>query len=185
MEKLKVGDVLKMHCYKHNGTIHRTWNEAVVLDIIDDILICGNYKTLVTEKNGKTHNTKELAIIFFYQKRWFNVFAQFKKRGLYYKCNIASPYLIDEDIIKFIDYDLDLKVYPDSYFKVLDKNEYKYHKKIMRYSEELDKILKSELNELIKMKEQEMGPFNKEVVYKYQKKYLKMLEERKKTSKLM
>jgi len=167
MEKLEVGSKLKIHCYKHNGRIHRTWNEAIVLDMTDEYLVCGNSKTVVTEKDGTTHKTKEPAIIFFYPKKWFNVFAQFKKQGLFYKCNIATPYLIDEDIIKFIDYDLDLKVFPDGGFRVLDRNEYKYHKKIMKYSEDLDKILQSELSTLIDMKRAEEGPFDKSKIENY------------------
>ena len=177
MEKLKVGSRLEIHCYKHNGKIHRTWNDAIVLDINDDYLVCGNHKTTVTEKDGATHKTKEPAIIFFYAKHWYNVFAQLKKPGLFYKCNIATPYLIDDNIIKFIDYDLDLKVFPDGGFRVLDRNEYKYHKKIMRYSEDLDKVLQSELTDLINMKRADAGPFNKEVVEKYYQKYLEITGE--------
>ena len=178
MEKLKIGSKLEIHCYKHNGKIHRTWDEAIILDIKDDLLICGNDKTTITEKDGRTHKTREPAIIFFYKKRWFNIFVQFKKQGIFYKCNIASPYLIDDNIIKYIDYDLDLKVFPDGSFRVLDRNEYKYHKAKMKYSEDLDKILQSELTELINMLRAEVGPFNKEVIEKYYKKYLKMAENR-------
>ena len=99
MEKLEVGSKLEIHCYKHNGKIHRTWDESIVLDIKGDLLICGNNRVTVTERDGRSHKTRETAIIFFYTKRWFNVFAQFKKQGLYYKCNIATPYLIDDNII--------------------------------------------------------------------------------------
>lgn len=177
MENQEVGSKLEIHCYKHNGTIHRTWDEAIVLDIKDDILICGNNRVTVTERDGRSHKTRETAIIFFYTKRWFNVFAQFKKQGLFYKCNIATPYLIDDNVIKFIDYDLDLKVFPDGSFRVLDRNEYKYHKTKMKYSEDLDKILQSELAELINMKRAEVGPFNRSVIEKYYKMYLEILEK--------
>ena len=172
MERLIVGSSHAIHCYKHNGKIHRTWDKAVVLDVTDEYLVCGNSKTVVTEKDGATHNTKEPAILFFYTNKWYNVFAQLKKTGLFYKCNIATPYLIDDGIIKFIDYDLDLKVFPDGGFRVLDRNEYKYHKKIMRYSEDLDKILQYELTQLINEKRNEEGPFNKDTIDKYYRMYL-------------
>ena len=93
MNKIKIGDKLEIHCYKHNGKIHRTWDEAVVLDITEDYLVCGNNQTKVTENDGRTHRTKEPAIIFFYKNSWFNIIAQFKEFGLFYYCNIASPYL--------------------------------------------------------------------------------------------
>ena len=170
-----LGKVMQVHCYKHNGKIHRTWDEIHVLDETDDCLICGNNKVKITESDGRTHKTKETAIIFFFKKRWFHITAQLKSNGLYYKADLASPYIIDDEIIKYIDYDLDLKVFPDGEFRVLDRNEYKYHKKIMHYSEDLDLILQSELTDLINMKRSEVGPFNKSTVEKYYKLYEKIV----------
>lgn len=169
--KYEIGSELEIHCYKHNGKIHRIWEETVVLEQTEDMLICGNYKTKVVENDGRSHRTKEPAIVFFYKNKWFNIIAQFKEFGLFYYCNIASPYLISEDTIKYIDYDLDLRVFPDGGFKVLDRNEYKYHKKIMNYSDELDSIINNELASLIEMKKNNEGPFNLEIANKYLEKF--------------
>lgn len=174
MASIKIGDRLTIHCYKHDGTLHRTWDEATVLDINDEVLICGNNKTLVTESDGRIHKTNEPAVIFFYKKRWFNVIGQFKKQGLFYYCNIATPYLIDNGIIKYIDYDLDLRVFPDGGFRVLDRNEYNYHRKLMHYPIILDKILKNELSSLIEMKKAKIGPFDRQKINYYYKKYLEI-----------
>ncbi len=174
MNKIKIGDKLEIHCYKHNGKIHRTWDEAVVLDITEDYLVCGNNQTKVTENDGRTHRTKEPAIIFFYKNSWFNIIAQFKEFGLFYYCNIASPYLLDGKIIKYIDYDLDLRVFPDGGFRVLDKNEYKYHKRIMNYSEDLDLVINKELDKLIEMKNNDEGPFDFDIINSYYNKYIMM-----------
>lgn len=170
----------QIHCYKHNGKIHRTWDEVTVLDETNDYLVCGNYRVKITEADGRSHRTKETAIIFLFKERWFHITAQFKNSGLYYKADIASPYIIDDGTIKFIDYDLDLKVFPDGGFRVLDRNEYKYHKKIMKYSEDLDYILQSELADLINMKRSEVGPFKKEIVDNYYQTYLKIRENEQK-----
>ncbi len=167
MKNYKVGDVLTIHCYKHDGKLHRTWDEATILDIKDDMLVCGNDKTMVNESDGRIHQTNEPAILFFYKDKWFNIIGQLKSQGLFYYCNIATPYLIEDDIIKYIDYDLDLRVFPDGAFRVLDRNEYKYHAKIMNYPKELDVILKRELTNLIEMKKQKKEPFLPETIEKY------------------
>lgn len=172
MKKIKIGDKLQIHCYKHNGKIHRTWEDTIVLDVKEDYIVCVNNKTKVTENDGRTHRTKEPAILFFYTNKWYNIIAQFKEFGLFYYCNIASPYIIDENIIKYIDYDLDLRVFPDGGYRVLDKNEYKYHKRIMNYSDELDFILNKELDDLINYKNNEKGPFNKNLLNQYYQKYI-------------
>ena len=111
---------------------------------------------------------------YLYKKRWFHITAQYKKIGLYYKVDIASPFLVDGNIIKYIDYDLDLKVFPDGNYKVLDRNEYRYHRRIMKYSEELDFILKKEMENVILMKENNIGPFDKKVNDYYYEKYLSL-----------
>ena len=109
--------------------------------------------------------------MFFYKKHWFNVIGQLKKYGLFYYCNIASPYLIDGKVIKYIDYDLDLRVFPDGGFRILDRNEYNYHKKQMHYSNEIDTIVKSELSYLIEKKRAEDGPFQPGIIEKYYELY--------------
>jgi protein associated with RNAse G/E len=172
----QVGDKFVIHSYKHDKSIHRAWDEAILLEICDDYLVFGNNKTEVTESDGRTWYTKEPAILFFYQKDWYNIIGQMKPDGIYYYCNIASPYVIEDKTIKYIDYDLDLRVFPDGGFKILDNNEYKFHKKKMHYSNELDMIIQNELDRLIEMKKNDEGPFNPEMVKKYHDKYNELKE---------
>ena len=173
---MKYKDKIQIHCYKHNGHVHRTWGEGVVLEETKDWLVCANDKVKVVEDDGRSHRTNEPAIMFFYKKRWFNIIAQLKPFGLFYYCNIASPYTMDGNTVKYIDYDLDLRIFPDGGYRVLDKNEYKYHKKIMHYPDEIDFIVKKELEALIEMKKNNEIPFNKEIIDKYYEKYKKSLE---------
>lgn len=164
---MKKGDKYAIHCYKHNGKIDRISGEATILEITDDYIVCANNKVKLTENDGRSHRTKETAILFFYKNEWFNILAQLKKYGLFYYCNIASPYVLDGKIIKYIDYDLDLRIFPDGTFKVLDKNEYKYHKMVMKYTDDIETIVQDSLNRLIKMKEDNVFPFKKEDIEKY------------------
>ena len=43
---LEIGQKLEIHCYKHNGKLHRQWDEAVVLEINDEYIVFGNNKTI-------------------------------------------------------------------------------------------------------------------------------------------
>ena len=183
MSKLKIGDKLQVHCYKHNGTLYRVCDEATVVDVQPDFLVCGNYKTRITEKdniekvNFYSYKTNEPAILFFFKDKWYNVIGQLKDSGVYYYCNIASPYIIDDGLIKYIDYDLDLRVFPNGSFKVLDRGEYKYHKRVMEYSKDLDKILRSELTKLIEKARTHEKEFSSENILDYYEKYKKILKK--------
>ena len=74
----------------------------------------------------------------------------------------------------FRSYDLDLRVFPDGGFKVLDYNEYNYHRKLMHYSSEIQMIIKNELSRLIEMKRNNEGPFQPGIIKKYYDLYKKM-----------
>ncbi len=174
MNKLKRGDKLKIQCYKHNGKIHREWDEAVFLDEKDEYLVFGNMKTMVTEAEGNTWRTKEPAIMYFFKNEWYNIICQLKKDGIYYYCNIATPFLIEENTIKYIDYDLDLRIFPNGEYKILDKMEYKYHKKIMNYSDNLDKVINDGLKTLIKKYKNKSEYFNADLNRNYCKIYKEM-----------
>lgn len=167
MKKICIGDKFQIQCYKHDGKVHRCWEEAVVLEINKDYIVCGNNKTLVTRSEGIAWRTKEPAIMYFFKNEWYNVIAQLKKDGIYYYCNIATPYIIEEDTIKYIDYDLDLRIFPTGEYKILDRMEYKYHKKLMNYSDDLDIAIKNGLNDLIKKYIDGSPIFNKETNIKY------------------
>ena len=171
MEDVKVGDRLTIHCYKHNGKIDRISDEAVVLDVTDEMLVCANDHTRLTESDGRSHRTKETAILFFYRHSWFNIIGQLKKHGLFFYCNLASPFIIENGAIKYIDYDLDLRVFPDGAFKILDRGEYKYHKNKMQYPDSIDKIVRNELSNLISIVRKKECPFNAMLINDYYKQY--------------
>ncbi len=163
----KVGERLDIHSYKHNGHPHRTWDEAIFLDDVGDYMIFANNRTKVIESDGRSWRTKEPAIIYFSKEHWFNIIGQLKSTGLYFYCNIASPFVIEDKTIKYIDYDLDLRIFPDGAFKILDRGEYNYHKRIMHYSDDIDIILRKELDTLIEMVKNKQGPFKDGVINYY------------------
>ncbi len=56
--------------------------------------------------------------------------------------------------------------------------EYKYHKKIMNYSEDLDKVIKNGLEELIEAYKNNACYFNRTMNEKYCAKYMELKKEK-------
>ena len=99
-----------------------------------------------------------------------------RKDGVYYYCNLATPSLYDGEAIKNIDYDLDVKLYPDWSYRILDGNEYEMHAKMMHYPENIKKIIENELEVLLSLMENEKSPFNKKTIDYYYEEYTKLME---------
>lgn len=170
---LEKGKKIQIHSYKHDQSLHRVWETAVVLDFDEEKIITANKHTKVIEHNGRKWYTKEPAICFFYEKHWFNVIAMLKKDGIYYYCNLSSPYLYDGEAIKYIDYDLDVKVFPDGTMLVLDEKEYISHAKRMKYSPEIKEIIDSQLLKLQQLIFEKQEPFNREYINSYTQEFRK------------
>jgi protein associated with RNAse G/E len=168
----KEGETIQIHSYKHNGHIHRVWDETTVLKGTQNLVIGGNDKTIVTESDGRTWITREPAICYFHGKHWFNIIGMIREDGVYYYCNISSPFIADDEALKYIDYDLDIKVFPDMTFILLDEDEYEKHRKEMNYPEVIDKILKSNVNTLISWIRQRKGPFAPDFIDLWYERYL-------------
>ena len=172
MEYPQTGAIIQIHSYKHDGHIHRAWKETVVLKGSEDEVIGGNDRTLVTEADGRTWVTREPAICFFYAEHWFNIIAMIRADGVYYYCNISSPYVWDGEALKYIDYDLDIKVFPNGQYEILDRDEYERHRDEMNYPEIIDKILKNNIQKLIQWIKEKKGPVAPEVVEHWYKKFI-------------
>ena len=156
----KEGEFVTIQSYKHDGNLHRTWRDTMVLKTSEHSLIGVNDHTLVTESDGRRWVTREPAIVYFHEKFWFNVIAMIRENGVSYYCNLASPYLLDKEALKYIDYDLDIKVFPDGEKRLLDVDEYEEHRKQMNYPPEIDFILKENVKILVDWINNEKGPFS-------------------------
>ena len=51
MKNMKIGDNYTIHCYKHDGSIHRSWDEAILLDVSKEFLVFGNNHAMVNNSD--------------------------------------------------------------------------------------------------------------------------------------
>jgi protein associated with RNAse G/E len=167
-----LGERVQIHSYKHNGQIHRVWEETIVLKGTQSLVIGGNDRTTVTESDGRTWITREPAVCYFHAHYWFNIIGMLREDGIYYYCNISSPFVWDKEALKYIDYDLDVKVFPDMTYILLDEDEYERHRREMNYPEVIDQILKKNLDTLLHWIRGRKGPFAPDFIDSWYEQYL-------------
>lgn len=172
----EIGEVIYIQSYKHDGSLHRTWSSGTVLDVDDEKIVLITYKTWVVESDGRRWFTREPAICFYYFDRWYNVISMIRNKGVYYYCNLASPSIYDGESLKNIDYDLDVKLFPDDKILLLDEHEFSKHQKTMSYSQEIIDVVEEEKNNLINMAKWRNDPFDDELIYRYFNNYFEIEE---------
>ena len=169
-----VNNKVEIISYKHNGVLHRVWQSTYIVRQTSDMLVIVNDKANVIDGDGRRWKTKEPAVCYFFKKYWFNIICMLRGNAIYYYCNLSSPYVKDSEGVKYIDYDLDLRVFADETLKILDKGEYKYHKNKMNYPASIDKIVKDDLSNLIEIVRKKEFPFNRGIIDNYYNMYNKL-----------
>jgi len=152
---------IKIISYKHDGSFHRLWNSADLIFNDKNLLILHTDNIEVTDSNGRKWKTREPAICYFYKQYWFNIICMMKKNGIHYYCNLSSPYVLDDEGVKYIDYELDIKVYPNGKMLELDKDEYDYNKIQMAYSDKILNIINKNMEILESRIKNKTEPFDK------------------------
>lgn len=180
MKQPKEGEFFTIKSYKHDGSLHRTWQDNMILKTSEQSIIACNDHTLVTESDGRKWHTREVALLYYHKNFWFNVVAMLRKRGVTYYCNLASPYVMDNEALKYIDYDLDIKIFPDGEKRLLDVDEYDLHGRRYHYSDDIDKVIKYQIQELVRWIDQGIGPFSQEFIDIWYERYCQLTHQYKK-----
>ena len=119
-----------IQAYKYNGWLYHTWQPLYIVDKNKDYLFCAarSVYVLTSKKNSSTcfkHRQNScFTCWFFFEKEWFNIkitINTFEKTITYY-INLASPYLLECGVIKYIDFDLDFKC-----IKYINSKHFKWH----------------------------------------------------------
>ena len=178
LNKDYIGKWIHVQSYKHDGSLHRTWDSAMVVDVNDDFIVIASTCNKVIEADGRRWFTREPAVSVFFFNEWYNFIAMFKEENsIMYYCNIASPSLFHKGCIKYIDYDLDLKLMPDKSILQLDSKEYEFHRKKYNYSEDLNSVIKG-ANECAKHKMEVTDDiFSDDKMKEYYQRFLELKEQ--------
>lgn len=164
MKHLKLGDEIEITAYKHDGSMHRLWRKMTVIYSDEEKIVLANEFAKVVESTGKNWFTPEPAVSVFFKDRFYNIIAMLKEDGIYFYCNLSSPAIVDKEGLKYIDYDLDLRILPDFSYQVLDENEYLENIKNYNYSKDLQDVLENTLKKLIKRVVNREKPFNHQYI---------------------
>lgn len=166
--------------FKGDGSIHRTWYNVYLIKNESDYFIVGSFQSSILEGNGRKWSANEPAIIIFSKKEWFNVCCMIKDNSVLYYVNLASPAIFEDDVIKYVDYDLDLKFRLDGEIKYLDRNEYKKNSQEMNYDKSINSILQTTISKIKKLMRDHKFPFNdKDILMWYEQFTIKFHQDKK------
>ena len=163
--------------FKHNGRLHRMWleNWMVPEDRLrpehqaESMAVLINSKTRILESDGREWVSRVPSVAFFVPGCWFNIIALLEEEGIRYYCNVASPPYVNhaENVITYIDYDLDVIRNAAGDMQIVDQKEYELHQASLHYSDMVKAKVQEGLYEVTDRIRKKASPFDDAHVMAY------------------
>lgn len=99
---------------------------------------------------------------YYWKNQWYNVFRFHEPEGdlRNFYCNINRPPRFENGILDYIDLEIDILVWRDFSFEILDLDEYEENSQKFNFTDEVKYKVEESLNKLLEMIKERMFPFD-------------------------
>ena len=144
----------------YDGTLRKSWNCRLVKQDGTELLFVGEFEKDVSHSELGSIKRGTISYEYYWLDRWFNVFRFHEPTGELrnYYCNVNMPPTFAGGILEYVDLDLDLLIWPDLTYLVLDREEFESNAERFGYPASLRSNAESALADLIRMAESRTLP---------------------------
>ncbi len=147
---------------KFNGEIHRSW-QANFIEKKDSLLIfVGRFEEEVRHPKLGVIRRGTISYEYYWLDHWYNIFKFHEPEGELrnFYCNINMPPKYENNVLDYIDLEIDVLVSKSFAVEILDRDEFEENSKIFNYSAELKTKTFQTLAELLTIIENRAFPFS-------------------------
>lgn len=153
--------LIEVRALKYDGRLHRRWT-AVLLERRDACLVLrGVFEKPVTHSLLGVVEAGTVSTEYYWTNRWYSVFEFVTPAGTLrnYYCNVNLPPVFDQQVLSFVDLDIDLLVAPNLSYQVLDEDEFEINAARFPYPDDVVARARAALGELISLVNRRQFPF--------------------------
>jgi protein associated with RNAse G/E len=161
-EKEAEGQAITVCTYKYDGTEHRRWHARLLRREESLIVLDARFEEEIRHPLLGIIAAGTISLEHYWLDRWYNIFRFLQPTGemLNYYCNINVPPSFAEDVLSYVDLDIDILVAPDFSYSVLDEDEFTINAERYHYPLEVQRSVSQALEELLALIELRRFPFN-------------------------
>ncbi len=147
---------------KYDGRIHRTWNAHLVTQFNHLIILEAVFEEEIRHQLLGTIVPGTLSTEYYWLNKWYNVFrfTESKASACIYYCNINLPAKFADNLMSYVDLDIDILVAPDFRYKILDEDEFETNAARFNYPVSVRNKAFKAVKEVIGLIEKRRFPFS-------------------------
>lgn len=157
--------IVTINSRKFDKKIHRSWS-AELIEQSDSLLVfVGEFEKEVNHSHLGVIRRETISYEFYWLDRCYNVFRFHEPDGSLrnFYCNINLPPTFENGVLDYIDLDIDILVWKNFKYEILDLDEFTENSEKYNYSENLKQIVDLNVKEVINLIENRKYPFNIEI----------------------
>ncbi len=152
-----MNQIFTINSRKFDGSIHRSWNAELIEQKENFLSFAGVFENEVNHDTLGVIRRGTISYEFYWFDRWYNIFRFHEPDGELrnFYCNISQPPKLENHVLDYVDFDIDVLVWSDFSYHILDFEEFAGNKEIYKYPPEIIHKVHhsvSEIETLIKMR---------------------------------
>lgn len=159
---LKKKQIVKINSRKFDGRIHRSWNVELLEETDSLLTFIGEFEKEISHPHLGVIRRGTISHEFYWLTRGYNVFRFHEPEGdlRNFYCNLNLLPKFANGILDYVDMDIDVLVWEDFSYEILDLDEFEENAKIFRYSKTLRDEVDKNLKEILSLIERKYFPFD-------------------------
>ena len=147
---------------KFDGRIHRSWQAELLEETEEFYLFVGEFDSEVKHSKLGVIRRGTISHEYYWKNEWYNVFRFHEPEGglRNFYCNINRPPQLAANVLDYIDLEIDILVWQDFSFEILDLDEYEENAQKFNFSDEIKYKIEESLNKLLEMIKEKTFPFD-------------------------
>lgn len=147
---------------KFNGEIHRSWKANLIENRESLLIFVGEFEQEVRHSQLGIIRRGTISYEYYWLDCWYNIFKFHEPEGELrnFYCNVNMPPKFKNNVLDYVDLEIDVLVSKDFSVEVLDRDEFEENSKFFGYSESLITKTFQTLDELLELIKVRAFPFS-------------------------
>lgn len=153
--------IIKIEALKYDRSLHRSWKGELIGENDDYWEFVGVFESEIKHPLLGVIEIGTVSYEFYWKNRCYNVFRFHNPGGdlRNFYCNVNLPPVFENDLLNYVDLDIDILVTPDLSFEIVDLDEFEENARKFNYPAEVLEKAYGGLTELVEMIQAKKFPF--------------------------
>jgi protein associated with RNAse G/E len=138
---------------KYDNSVRKSWSARLVENVEDSLVLEGTFHNDVEHGELGRIEKGTVSVEYYCLSGWYSIFRFLTPHGKLrnYYCNVNMPPILEGSTLSYVDLDLDVVVWPDGKYKVLDIEEFEENSSLFAYPASVKQRALQALDELIEL----------------------------------